>query len=820
MAATVTAFPLGQQQQQQQQHFQPAKGSRQSVRASVVSTAHATGTSSSAPTTSGGVATAHPVTITATNGSSASAFFDSLAIPDQQSPADDTPLSVHIKQLPTPRTSISSGANSPPEGLSPNSHSHSRSQSQSQSQSSHTLLQTPTHTRHQSSSQFHSASSFHTPSNSEHQSTLASTPSAHHSDGNEYNHNNINGASLFHARSPLITMHSPSPVPGSRPSLVHLDTTPASLLSTNSALQAGMSSATLGSSLFNVGGGGTGAGGIMAGGPGGGEVSSISTATSPLSNKLGGRAVFQNFHQHELESQQQQQHQQDQLEDERELQKKNARSAIQSVSVFLPPALNQSLTKVVQSAKDAVSPSSPHSKTSLPFGRHAGASSSSGLSDVGVGMGSISMGMGMGGGGVPVSSAYAPRSTATSLRQQLSRGSLMQVLKLPLICLSWYMSSAVTNNIGKQIMNQFRYPVTLTFVQFWFVSIFCYMAAGFSMTRIRPPTRGIIEMTAPLVGFQVVGHVFSSVAISRVPLSVVHTVKALTPLFTVLFYRVVLGTTYSKPTYMSLVPLTAGVMLACRMSLEFNNLVGLTSALLSTLVFVMQNVFTKKILSGNKGKQAQSSHEEHGMGGLGNKESISTGSASGTDPVDAALGGHHGPSQKLDKINILFYSATMAAICMIPMWLYTEGWHLMFSEDPLGHESGSTGTWTGISWLLFLNGVSHFFQNFLAFSVLALTSPVTYSIASLIKRIVVIVASIIYFHQTLGLTQWTGVCMTFWGLWMYNSAKNAAKIDPASSILASTKVGRRMSRRFGRGLLDPEAVGDGPNPRSKVGFMV
>ncbi|KAG0265389.1 suppressor of loss of ypt1 [Linnemannia exigua] len=599
-----------------------------------------------------------------------------------------------------------------------------------------------------------------------------------------------------------------------RPSVGHLDTTPASLLSTNSALQAGVSSATtttttLGSGLFNVNvGGGLGGG---AGGLSGAGVSSIST---PSSNTLGGRAVFQSFHQHEFESQQQQQQQQDLLENEREQQKKNARSAIQSVSVFLPPALNQSLTKVVQSAKDAVSPSSPHSKTSLPFGRHVGASSSSGLSETGIGMG-------MGVGGVPMSSAYAPRSTATSLRQQLKPGTLMQVLKLPLICLSWYMSSAVTNNIGKQIMNQFRYPVTLTFVQFWFVSIFCYMAAaGFSMTRIRPPSRGIVEMTAPLVGFQVVGHVFSSVAISRVPLSVVHTVKALTPLFTVLFYRVVLGTTYSKAVYLSLVPLTAGVMLACRMSLEFNNLVGLTSALLSTLVFVMQNVFTKKILSSNKGKQAQSSssHEEHGMGGLGNKESISTTSASGSDPVDAALAGSHGGHQKLDKINILFYSATMAAICMIPMWLYTEGWHLMFSEDPLGHESGSTGTWTGISWLLFLNGVSHFFQNFLAFSVLALTSPVTYSIASLVKRIVVIVASIIYFHQTLGLTQWTGVCMTFWGLWMYNSAKNAAKVNPSSSILASTKVGRRVTMGFGRGLLDSEV--DGPNPRSKVGFMV
>ncbi|KAI7817685.1 triose-phosphate transporter family-domain-containing protein, partial [Gamsiella multidivaricata] len=328
-----------------------------------------------------------------------------------------------------------------------------------------------------------------------------------------------------------------------------------------------------------------------------------------------------------------------------------------------------------------------------------------------------------------------------------------------LLCLLWYLSSAVTNNIGKQIMNQFRYPVTLTFVQFVFVSIFCFVSgAGFRMTTIRRPTVGIVQMTAPLVGFQVVGHVFSSVAISHVPLSVVHTIKALSPLFTVVFYRIILGTTYSREVYISLVPLTAGVMLACRLSLEFNNLVGLVCALASTLVFVTQNVFTKKILFSTKAKQDK-------LGGLGNKE------ATKEDPVDEI-----GPSnaQKLDKLNILFYSSTMAAICMIPIWLYAEGMGLMFPDEAgvYHHASGHTSGFWGVSWLLFLNGVSHFFQNIFAFSVLALTSPVTYSIASLIKRIVVIVASIVYFHQTLGATQWTGVCLTFWGLWLYNSAKN------------------------------------------------
>ncbi|KAF9181024.1 suppressor of loss of ypt1 [Haplosporangium sp. Z 11] len=518
-----------------------------------------------------------------------------------------------------------------------------------------------------------------------------------------------------------------------------------------------------------------------------------------------GRSLFQTHPQQQYESQHQQQLQQElYIEDEREMQKKNARSALSSVSAYLPPALNQSLTKVIQSTKDVVSGSTSHNRMSSILSSNRLPT----IEEVG--------GHHRAGGGAGVS-AYAPRSSSSLLRLQLlSPSAILRTLKLPLICLCWYMSSAVTNNIGKQIMNQFRYPVTLTFVQFWFVSVFCFLASTvFKMTRIRSPTMAIIKMTAPLVGFQVVGHVFSSVAISRVPLSVVHTVKALTPLFTVLFYRVVLGTTYSRPVYLSLVPLTAGVMLACRMSLEFNNMVGLCCALLSTLVFVMQNVFTKKILSSSSAAKQQQQQEQHGMGGLGNRETISS---SGSDPVDAALGS--GP--KLDKISILFYSSTMAAVCMIPMWFYAEGYTLMFSEDPLGNRSASatssssTGTWAVISWLLFLNGVSHFFQNFLAFSVLALTSPVTYSIASLIKRIVVIVASIVYFHQTLGVTQWTGVCLTFWGLWMYNSAKNAAKVNPASGILGSTKVGRRMSRGFGRGLLDAEV----DQRNQKGGFLV
>ncbi|KAF9179993.1 suppressor of loss of ypt1 [Haplosporangium sp. Z 767] len=665
------------------------------------------------------------------------------------------PLTVHVQQLPTPRTSFSSGASSPPENQSPSIHTSHSVHHQ------HSYL-TPTSMASSASSSASSTPTFTVPS------TVAST--------SRPNHGPLNPSTSPTIKSPLSTGHLYQP-----------QSYPA-LRSTSPSLNAGAAldpssfgpssspntmSTTSTSTAFNTHYNGSGIYNM------GGPVSGLSnTLESRLPPNQAQSYQGQQFYQ---------QQDQFQYDDDKELQKKNARSALNGVAAFLPPAVNQGLTKVVQTAQAVVN-SSSSGKLSLPSNRPLDgyASSANGFST-----------------GSSASAAAGLSVDPSSIRGMLVK--FYKVAKLPGLCLLWYLSSAVTNNIGKQIMNQFRYPVTLTFVQFMFVSFFCFLLGSgpgpFRMTTIRRPTQGILQMTAPLVGFQVVGHVFSSVAISRVPLSVVHTIKALSPVFTVVFYRIILGTTYSRAVYISLVPLTAGVMLACRLSLEFNNLVGLVCALASTLVFVTQNVFTKRILFSTKAKQQQ----QQALGGLGNKE------ATREDDAEEEIGSSN--AQKLDKINILFYSSTMAAICMIPIWLYAEGLGLMFPDESAAHHvtgGHGSGFWAA-SWLLFLNGVSHFFQNIFAFSVLALTSPVTYSIASLIKRIVVIVASIVYFHQTLGVTQWTGVCLTFWGLWLYNSAKNAAKVNPKSGILAGTKVGRRMSRNFGRGLLD--------SSNSKGGFL-
>jgi solute carrier family 35, member E1 len=111
-------------------------------------------------------------------------------------------------------------------------------------------------------------------------------------------------------------------------------------------------------------------------------------------------------------------------------------------------------------------------------------------------------------------------------------------LKFVFLCLLWYMSSALSNNSAKQILTAFKYPVTLTFVQFAFISGWCIALAMIQQLRgrnsvalfgaksgIRHPTRQIILTTLPLSLFQIAGHVFGSLATSQIPVSVVHTVK-------------------------------------------------------------------------------------------------------------------------------------------------------------------------------------------------------------------------------------------------------------------------------------------------------
>lgn len=62
-------------------------------------------------------------------------------------------------------------------------------------------------------------------------------------------------------------------------------------------------------------------------------------------------------------------------------------------------------------------------------------------------------------------------------------------------------------------------------------------------------------------------------------------------------------------------------------------------------------------------------------------------------------------------------------------------------------------------------------------------SPVTYSIASLFKRVFVICFAIVWFGQSVSRLQWIGIALTIVGLWMYNSTKIKKEVATNEAVV-------------------------------------
>lgn len=169
------------------------------------------------------------------------------------------------------------------------------------------------------------------------------------------------------------------------------------------------------------------------------------------------------------------------------------------------------------------------------------------------------------------------------------------------------------------------------------------------------------------------------------------------------------------------------------------NLFGILCALAAALVFVTQNIFSKKLF--NEAARVEAD-------------------------VQTAR------TRKLDKLNLLCYCSGLAFIFTAPIWLLTEGFPIIgdFLHDGVIGLSDKEGALDHGELMLefFFNGVFHFLQNILAFVLLSMISPVSYSVASLIKRVFVIVVAIVWFGSKTTSLQAFGIALTFFGLYLYD----------------------------------------------------
>ncbi|XP_073675457.1 solute carrier family 35 member E2A-like [Garra rufa] len=233
-----------------------------------------------------------------------------------------------------------------------------------------------------------------------------------------------------------------------------------------------------------------------------------------------------------------------------------------------------------------------------------------------------------------------------------------------------------------------------------------------------PPNFLMIMLFVGLMRFTTV--VLGLVSLKNVAVSFAETVKSSAPIFTVIMSRLILGEYTGFWVNLSLIPVMAGLALCTATEISFNML-GFSAALSTNIMDCLQNVFSKKLLSGDK--------------------------------------------YKFSPPELQFYTSAAAVIMLIPAWIF-------LMDMPLsGKSEHSFKLSQDVVLLLLFDGVLFHLQSVTAYALMGRISPVTFSVASTVKHALSIWLSIIVFSNPITLVSAAGTVMVFVGVLLYNKAK-------------------------------------------------
>ncbi|XP_034732476.1 solute carrier family 35 member E2A-like [Etheostoma cragini] len=290
----------------------------------------------------------------------------------------------------------------------------------------------------------------------------------------------------------------------------------------------------------------------------------------------------------------------------------------------------------------------------------------------------------------------------------------------------WYFFSFCTLFLNKYILSLLEgepsmlgavQMLSTTIIGFLKMFVPCCLYQHKSRTEY-PPNFIMIMLFVGLMRFTTV--VLGLVSLKNVAVSFAETVKSSAPIFTVIMSRLILGEYTGLWVNLSLLPVMAGLGLCTATEISFNML-GFSAALSTNIMDCLQNVFSKKLLSGD--------------------------------------------TYKFSPLELQFYTSAAAVIMLIPAWVFLldipvigkSGRSFIFSQD--------------VVLLLLFDGVLFHLQSVTAYALMGRISPVTFSVASTVKHAMLVWLSILVFNNQITIVSALGTVLVFIGVFLYNKAR-------------------------------------------------
>jgi len=339
-----------------------------------------------------------------------------------------------------------------------------------------------------------------------------------------------------------------------------------------------------------------------------------------------------------------------------------------------------------------------------------------------------------------VGKSFTKNTPSTSLALSASGGeavaeaddssSLGETLKVGSYFAFWYLFNIGYNIYNKQALNALDFPWTIATIQMA-TGIFYFVPLWLTGLRKAPKLSAAdLKTLFPIALCHTGVHVGAVIALGAGAVSFAHIVKASEPVVTCGANALLLGEVLPAKVYATLLPIIGGVAIASMKELSFTML-ALASAMLSNVSSSLRGVLSKKTMSGKQ------------------------------------IG------ENLDAQNLYAVLTAMSTAILIPMFLAIEGTGF-FPAFKAVVEGGSF-TNKSLSTLLALGGLTYYMYNEVAFLALGKVNPVTHAVGNTIKRVVIIVASVIAFKTPMSTGSIIGSTIAILGTLLYSLAMNSIK---------------------------------------------